>query len=348
MWLAGGAIGVSAMTGAVSPEYRIYRFGTDVEPRFIHHLLRSAPYMRQYKLLVRAETTFDRRVTKEDFRELPLLLPPSTTQRAIADYLDTETARIDALIKRKRRMVELLVARLSAFISTAVTTGLDDHVPPVLTDNEFAPAIPETWILQRLRHLVTGIVDTAHKTAPVVDGGKYLIVRTSNVKSGRLVLDGARYTDEKTWREWTMRDVPRPGDVMFTREAPAGEACLVPADVPLCIGQRMVLLKVDQAQVTGEWLMHSIYSGPAQRFIEVLSKATTVAHLNMGDIPNIPVAVPPLVEQERILGRIRDLTDECDSLSTRLLKQIDLLVERRQALITAAVSGELNISGVEA
>ena len=95
MWLFGGAIGVSTRNGAVSPDYRVYRLGSALHPRFIHHLVRSTPYREQYRLYMRAETTFDRRITKDDFHDLPLIVPPLAEQRAIADYLDAETARID-------------------------------------------------------------------------------------------------------------------------------------------------------------------------------------------------------------------------------------------------------------
>ena len=173
-------------------------------------------------------------------------------------------------------------------------------------------------------------------------------MRTSNVKNGRLVFEDARYTDEASWKEWTARGIPQPGDVMFTREAPAGEACLVPEGVPLCIGQRMVHLRVNRSVIVGEWLLHSIYAGPAQRFIEILSKSTTVAHINMSDIPDIPVVVPTIVEQEDVLRSVRQVIQNQELLTERLARQIALLREHRQALITAAVTGELEIPGVAA
>lgn len=343
MWLIGGAIGVSEVAGAVSPDYRVYQLRADVHPRFFHYLMRSEPYFDQYKLLVRANTTFDRRITKADFHPIPTLVPPVSTQRAIADFLDTETARIDALINKKRRLLTLIVDRRQGLIAQAVSVGFDHEGGLVETGSEFAPRIPRGWHLHRLRHVVTDIVDTAHKTAPVVDDGEFLVVRTANVKSGRLVFEGARYTDEAGWKEWTQRGTPMPGDVMFTREAPAGEACVVPDGLRLCIGQRMVLLRVNRAMISGEWLVHSVYAGAAQRFIEVLSKSTTVAHLNMSDIPDIPVVVPPLPEQERVLAAVRPRLRDCEAATAALLAQIDLLVEHRQALITAAVTGELQV-----
>jgi type I restriction enzyme S subunit len=267
-------------------------------------------------------------------------------QRAIADYLDTETARIDTLISKIYRLIELLYEHRVANVGTAVTAGQGNREDLVETGNHHVPRLPKDWRLMRLRHVVEEIIDTPHKTAPVVDDKEYLVVRTANVKTGRLVFDDARYTDRASWVEWNRRGEPRPGDVMFTREAPAGEACVVPAGVPLCIGQRMVLLRVNPAVACGEWIVHSIYSGPAQRFIEELSNATTVAHLNMSDIHDIPVAAPDKDEQQQILAQVRTEVRRHEEAVTKLNKQITLLAERRQALITAVVTGEMPAPGV--
>ena len=90
MWLTGGGIGVSNVIGAVSPDYRVYRLATDLHPRYLHYLLRSQPYRDQYQLYTRAETTFDRRVSKEAFHPMSILIPPLDEQRRIAEFLDEE------------------------------------------------------------------------------------------------------------------------------------------------------------------------------------------------------------------------------------------------------------------
>jgi type I restriction enzyme S subunit len=246
MWLIGGGIGVSHVRGAVSPDYRVYQLDDTLEPRFIHHLLRSAPYRDQYRLLVRAETTFDRRITKDDFGGLPIPSPSLSAQRAIADHLDRETARIDALIGAKRRMLELLEERRVATIARAVTP----------------PSDASDWQLLRLRYVVRRMIDTEHKTAPFYDDGRFLVIRTSNISRGRLVVGpGSKFTDAVGYQEWTRRGVPEAGDILLTREAPAGEACLVPAGMQGCVGQRTVLLKVNEARILARYFLWALYGG---------------------------------------------------------------------------------------
>jgi type I restriction enzyme S subunit len=122
MWLAGGGIGVSLRYGAVSPEYRVYRFVEGIDARFIHHVVRSMPYLDQFRLLVRAETTFDRRITKDSFRDLPLPIPPMPVQRAIADDLDSLTYRTFQVTERLQRQVSLLTECRQTLIAQLVTS----------------------------------------------------------------------------------------------------------------------------------------------------------------------------------------------------------------------------------
>ena len=125
MWLTGGSIGVSTVVGAVSPDYRVFQSRGFHEPRYLHHLLRSSAYIRQYKLYTRADTTFDRRVQQGDLDNLPLAVPPLAEQREIVAYLDDKTSKIDALIAEAKALVDLLKERRSALISAAVTGKID-------------------------------------------------------------------------------------------------------------------------------------------------------------------------------------------------------------------------------
>lgn len=328
MWLPGGGIGISSRSGAVSPEYRIYALGPGLHPRFVHHLVRSRPYLDQYRLLIRAETTFDRRISKEDFRDLPMVVPPLAVQRAIADYLDYETARIDSLIAAKKRMVELLEERRRSFITRAVSP----------------PSEVTGWHLMRLRHLVRAFIDTEHKTVPFYPDGEYLVIRTNNVSKGRLMVgEGSKYTDHKGFLEWTQRGRPEAGDMLFTREAPAGEACLMPSDLKGCVGQRTVLIKAAPDRLLPRYAIWALYGGVARSFIDQLSQGSTVAHFNMGDIGDIPIWTPTVSEQRRIALGLESRVATIDSVVATIDTQMRLLQEHRQALITAAVTGDLDI-----
>jgi type I restriction enzyme S subunit len=211
---------------------------------------------------------------------------------------------------------------------------------------EWLGEVPEDWIGTRFKHCLLGLIDAEHKTCPSSEDGEYLILRTSNIRHGRLVLDDAKYTDINGYRDWTMRCMPQAGDIIFTREAPAGEACILPEGITACLGQRTVLMHPNSEKVLPGYLLASIYSGAAKMFIENLSQGSTVSHLNMGDIGDIPIALPPLAEQ----ANINDYTTQKDrdyyDLLGETMASIMLLQERRSALISAAVTGQIDVRGL--
>ena len=132
---------------------------------------------------------------------------------------------------------------------------------------------------------------------------------------------------------------------MFTREAPAGEACVYDGEAPLCLGQRMVLFKLKKDRVLPRFILHSLYSGLADDFIKQLSQGSTVVHFNMADIRNIPLFEPSLEEQQEIIEYLSKLLNKFDDLTYSAEQAIQLMQERRTALISAAVTGKIDVRG---
>lgn len=125
MWLAGNAVAVSGMDGAVSPDYRVFHLSPRVHPRFIHHVMRSRPYREQYRLYMRADTTFDRRVQQADLDNMPVALPPLEVQVRISEQLDRATEATSRAIGELSKSGEVLEERKRALITAAVTGELD-------------------------------------------------------------------------------------------------------------------------------------------------------------------------------------------------------------------------------
>ena len=299
---------------------------------------------KRLELQSRANGSTFQELSGANLASLEVELPPAAAQISIADLLDRETGRIDALVEKKRRLIDLLEEKRTALISHVVTKGLDPTVPMKDSGIPWLGKIPAHWGAYRLKHAMSRLIDTEHKTVHFVPDGDYLVIRTSDVRRGQLLPDQARRTDRAGFDEWTRRGVPSPGDVLLSREAPAGEACVVPKNVDLCLGQRMVLIRPESRRLSAEFLVHAIYSEPTKVFIEDVSQGSTVEHLNMGDIPNLPLALPPLEEQLQIAEWLDAKSAKFLGLSERINEQLDLLAEYRQALITAAVTGEIDLS----
>ena len=131
------------------------------------------------------------------------------------------------------------------------------------------------------------VIDCEHKTAPYIDKSDYLVVRTSNVRNGQLVMDDMKYTTKSGFEEWTQRAIPEYGDVLFTREAPAGESCLVPEGKNICMGQRMVMLRPIRNKVEPLFISLFLATEKCKFNIRRLSIGSTVSRINIADIKKL-------------------------------------------------------------
>ena len=197
----------------------------------------------------------------DQLKKLAVLLPPIQEQTDIVRFLDHMDRRIQHYIDAKQKLIALLEEQKQAIIHNTVTGKVD-----VRTGQQYrtyrdagvddVEAIPNHWRIVPLKRVLARIIDCEHKTAPAVDESDYFVIRTTAVRNGTLRWKGAYCTDSDSFREWTRRSVPRYGDVIFTREAPAGEACVVPGGKRVCLGQRTVLLRtlIDIKFPTSSWM----------------------------------------------------------------------------------------------
>ena len=185
-------------------------------------------------------------------------------------------------------------------------------------------------------HELCKIIDCEHKTAPYVEESEFLVVRTSNVRNGQLVMEDMKFTTEEGFVEWTQRAIPEYGDVLFTREAPAGESCLVPQDKKICMGQRMVLLRPNRETVDPLFLSLILATEKCKFDIYRLSIGSTVSRINISDIKNLKVASPPLPEQQKI-AQILSTWDQAISATEKLLENSQ---QQKKALMQQLLTGK--------
>lgn len=325
----------------VSTGFAVLRPGAEVEPDYLYRVVQSEPLVQ--RVVAHSTGVSYPAINPSELGSLEIPLPPLEEQRAIASFLERETARIDELVAKKERLIQFLHEKRAALIRHAITGGSSERSGSTGIGVLHPSVLPAEWRVVRIKHLLRKMIDTEHKTAPFYDDGEFFVVRTANVRNGRLLRRGAKYTDEDGYREWTRRGRPEPGDIVFTREAPAGEACVVPADIPICLGQRTVLFKVDTARLDSAFAVHALYCGIAAAFIGSLSQGTTVDHFNMSDIGNIPLLVPDISEQRRLGKFAERVAEQHDSIADVVRKAIVMLREYRMSLIAAAVTGQIDV-----
>ncbi len=265
-------------------------------------------------------------------------------QRAIAAFLDRETTRIDGLIEKKQRQIELLQEKRAALISHAVTKGLNPNVKMKPSGIEWLGDIPAHWERKRLKHVTSHIVDCIHATPDYIEDGAYPAIRTADVSPGRLDLGNARRVGEEVFNRQISRLKPRAMDIVYSREGERfGMAALVPPGREICISQRMMLFRVSSKVVVPDFLMWQLNASTVYRQAEQDVNGATSPHVNVETIRNFWLAVPPIQEQRAIANTISFGAQHADKTSERIQKSIERLREYRTALISATVTGKIDV-----
>jgi len=178
-------------------------------------------------------------------------------------------------------------------------------------------ALPNSWSCAHLIQLSQLLVDCHNKTAPYVDSG-IPIIRTTNIRDREFSFDGLKFVNQETYDFWSRRCPPAPRDIMFTREAPMGEAAIIPDNVKWCLGQRTMLIRPMHEYVSNAFLLLTLTEPHLLERASEHAVGLTVKHLRVGDVENISIPFPPLPEQHRIVKKVDELLTLCDQLKARL------------------------------
>lgn len=204
-----------------------------------------------------------------------------------------------------------------------------------LPDADHPFPIPSNWSFVRLLDCCRLLVDCHNKTAPYAPQG-IPIIRTSNIRGGRFRLDDLRYVTEETYDFWSRRCPPEPGDIMFTREAPMGEAAIVPPGAKYCLGQRTMLVRPMHDFIDKEYLLLALTEPHLLERAAPSAIGSTVKHLRVGDVEGLTIPLPPFAEQSRIVTRITVLRRLCADLRQRLAERQSVQARLAEALVQAA------------
>lgn len=182
--------------------------------------------------------------------------------------------------------------------------------------NELA-ALPHGWEYATLQQCALMVIDCKNKTAPYTSDGVRLI-RTTNVRDGKLNSIDQRYVSLATYEVWSARAKPEPGDILITREAPMGEVCLIPPHTTICLGQRMMLARLVPDTISPRFMLYSLMDPDLMDRVQDKPIGMTVQHLRVGGVETLVVPLPPLAEQHRIVTKVDELMALCDHLETSL------------------------------
>lgn len=283
------------------------------------------------------------RVSPTTFLDLKLIVPSRPEQRAVSDYLDIETDRIDSLIDRKQRFIDLLMEKRTAVITHAVTKGLDPNAVMKDSGIDWLGSIPSHWEVGTVRRWWR-VIDCKHRTVvPALEGTP--MVSIGQLQNVRTDCSEARLASREDYLDLIDggRD-PRPNDVVYSRNASVGLVSVVEAGGPVCLGQDVCMLRSLTGRDSGLYLTYELRSAVGAEQLRALQRGPTFNRINVGNIRDFFLCRPPADEQVRIAAFIEQETASIDALVDRTRTSIELLKEYRNALISAAVTGQIEIA----
>lgn len=344
-----GSIAISAYRGIVSPAYFVYQQNHNHNENYLHHLFRSLPYISGYMSASEGVRVNQWDLNPDLFRRFPVLLPTVGEQISIAVVLDRETARIDSLITKKTRFIELLKEKRQALITQAVTKGLDPHVKMKDSGVEWLGEVPEHWMPTPLQYVIEKIEQgwSPECLGYPAENEEWGVVKSGCVNGGvfspeenKKLPDGLQVKPEIAIKS---------GDLLMSRASGSIDLIGSVGLVKNFHGNLMLSDKIFRiilnSKVDKSYFALAMTSQLIREQIKIsISGAEGLANnLPQSRIKKFWLPIPGKNEQKIIFKYVDEQINRLYFLISKSENSITLLKERRSALITAAVTGQIDL-----
>ncbi len=328
-----GSIAISRFRGIVSPAYYVYEPLSDECDQFLHYLLRSDPYIALYGRISKGVRVNQWDLEHESLRNVPVILPDLLTQKLIADFLDRETARIDQLIVKKQRLMELLGERFETTVSN-LTNPPHGH--------------PSDWIERPIKALCSifgRIGFRGYTTEDIVDEGDGAITLSpSNIKDGRMELEERTYLSWRKYNESPEIQISA-GDIVFVKTGSTiGKVAKVEeVPEPMTLNPQLVVLK--NIVPDTDFFLFAMQSKAFQYQVSFNRFGGSTPAMSQGNLGRLRIWLPQNEsEQRRRADDILRERSQIEAMRKLLSSTINRLRELKASLITAAVTGQIDVA----
>ena len=200
--------------------------------------------------------------------------------------------------------------------------------------------VPSSWVWCRLEDITVLIEDCPHTTAK--DEGKgYPLVRTPNIGEGQLLLDGVHRVSKEVYDKRNVRAVPQVDDIIYAREAPAGNVAVIRENEQVCLGQRTVLIRPMNTLIDSVWLTYAMLAPYSRNHLTSKATGSTVTHVNMASIRPFDLPLPPLSEQHRIVAEIKRWFALIDQIEQGKADLQTIIKQTKSKILDLAIHGKL-------
>jgi restriction endonuclease S subunit len=336
--------GLTNKLGFGTTELYVLRAESKTDPLYIFYLTITQPF-RVLGTAAMYGAAGQQRVPESFVEDFRMGFPPIPEQRAIATFLDRETARIDALTAKKERLIELLQEKRAALISHAVTKGLDPDAEMKDSGVAWLGEVPAGWEVKRLKFVSSESLQYgANEAAQFTDPNQPRFIRITDIdENGSLREDTFRSLPEDIARPYFLRE----GDILLARSgATVGKSFMYQSSWGrACYAGYLIRIRPELSTVEPKFISYFTSSKAYWNWISSIFIQATIQNVSAEKYANLSFAVPPLNEQLAIVAHLNRETDRIDALIAKVREAIDKLHEYRIALITAAVTGKIDVRG---
>ncbi|EHC7290535.1 TPA: restriction endonuclease subunit S [Vibrio parahaemolyticus] len=339
-----GGIEHSKYNGCISPAYTVLRLRHESSnPNYFRYALKCSPFIQA--LNSTSEGIRDgKTITYDEFGELLVALPNQAEQKAIATFLDRETQRIDSLIEEKQTFIKLLKEKRQALISHVVTKGLNPNVEMQDSGIEWIGQVPKHWEVKKIKHICSNFMYGTSQDCNQSDVG-YPVLRIPNIKSTNVDFEDLKYANISDVDALTY--LLSRGDILVIRTNGnpnlVGQSALFDSNGQYLFASYLIKLTPKRG-VDTSFLVEAMNSLSVRQALTFQSR-TSVGNYNLSipSLANTSIAIPPIDEQKTITNYLSAATINIDLLIQETDKSIDLLKEHRTSLISAAVTGKIDV-----
>jgi type I restriction enzyme S subunit len=330
----------------VSTGFAVLRPLSSVYPKFLWRMLQSIYFIDA--VVSHSEGVSYPAISPTTLSTLPVWIPPLSEQQAIANFLDRETAKIDALVAKKERLIELLQEKRAALITRAVTKGLDSKVSMKDSGVDWLGKIPAHWEATQIRNIAkslqTGPFGSQLHSEDYTPGG-IPVLNPSHLRDGYLVPDMDCAVDEGTAMRLKQHELCE-GDIIFARRGEMGRCALVTKiEAGWLCGTGSLRIRPNLNLVDPSFLNRFLSISGIREWLLLEAVGATMDNLNTMILGRMPVLLPP-VDEQRAISTFCDVeTNKIDTLVAKVREGIEKLQEYRTALISAAVTGKIDVRG---
>ena len=326
-----GSLGISPFNGITSPAYCVYRIKGENNPEYFGYLFSTAMFKAEFRRNSTGIIDSRLRLYSDKFFSIFSVVPPKEEQDEIVQHIKTEEEKIKQFIQKKKRIIELLTEQRQSIINQAVTKG------------------EGKWISKRLKFIAdlkfSNVDKHSYEEEIPVRLCNYVDVYKNDYITNDMELMNATATENEIERFKVLK-----GDVIFTKDSEEASDIAVPTFVKedlenVVCGYHLGLIRADETQVLSEYLFRSFQSKEINSYFEVRATGVTRVGLSLDDISSVKISFPKSIEeQQKIIEHIKTETKTIDTAIAKAEREIELIREYKEAMISEAVMGKRNLN----